>query len=496
MKAILASMAPKLRARLEVLLLAEKQDSGVALTSKLERLDIVLFSSLMPRGLQCMFMHIAQIEHMPGRAPMADIGNIVRHLMLRWNTDNVLFRMYQYSMPFVKHNRLQFPAFALVSQQDLHHMLNVVQNLMLGVHQWATKMPTWTTRHQLMSFFHKLLTGGSVFDLYIFLSSHVYLLRLALIENYVTFTSTCMPLEVSLMRCFVDSSYDHARVSRLVCYIVDNFRMTALQEELDFAKLEARAQVAIERCNRTCRSMQNIHGGKLHEVKIELERSTFQLAMQTPRVGGIHGMQLLHAARSHDLLQIAAMHEMQSRVVRYPLPVQLQEQQYAFMAAQVGSVMGVQNRTILHICLRCHSGRSVTHGNMRVVHGEAPMCIQCSSNHFTIAVQTLGCIVRVHRASYYFCRFCASVHKWNGNPASFFMCVEARKPPGVKASRACAVCYRLQTTSSVSVLDVKLGVRCSVWLCARHLPAAAQLAYVHDVASLGCLLKHRAQEGW
>ena len=95
-------------------------------------------------------------------------------------------------------------------------------------------------------------------DLYIFLSSHMYLLRLALIENFITFTNTYMPLEVSLMRCFVDSSYDHARVSRLVRYIVDNFRMTALQENLDFAHLEAKAQIAIERRNRTCRSMQNI----------------------------------------------------------------------------------------------------------------------------------------------------------------------------------------------------------------------------------------------
>ena len=44
-------------------------------------------------------------------------------------------------------------------------------------------MPTWTTRHQLLRFFQNLLTRGSSMDLYIFLSSHMYLLRLALIEN-------------------------------------------------------------------------------------------------------------------------------------------------------------------------------------------------------------------------------------------------------------------------------------------------------------------------
>jgi hypothetical protein len=256
----LPDVAPEIGARIQMLLLAEKHESGLALTSKLEQLDIVLFASLLPRAVQCFFLEVVKIEHLPGRAPMKDIGNIVRRLMLRWNSNEVLFRMYQYSMPFVKHNRLQFPAFEHISMQDLHHMLNVVQNLTLGVQQGATKMPTWTTRHQLLRFFQNLLTRGSSMDLYIFLSSHMYLLRLALIENFITFTNTYMPLEVSLMRCFVDSSYDHARVSRLVRYIVDNFRMTALQENLDFARLEAKAQIAIERCNRTCRSMQNISG--------------------------------------------------------------------------------------------------------------------------------------------------------------------------------------------------------------------------------------------
>jgi hypothetical protein len=370
---LVASMAPELGACLELLLLAEKHDSGEVLTSKLEQLDIVLFASFMPRELQCFFMRTVKIEHMPGRAPIADIGNIVRRLMLRWSTDCVLYRMYQYSMPFVKHNRLQFPAFGLVSKQDLQHMLNVVQNLMLGVQRWATKIPTWTTRYQLLGFFHGLLTRGSASDLYIFLSSHMYLLRLALIENFVTFTNTCMPLEVSLMRCFVDSSYDHARVSRLVRYIVDNFRMTALQEDLDFAQLELRAQVAIERCNRTCRSMQNIQGPQPRENRVELRRSTFQRALQVPRLAGIHGLELWQAASSHGLLELAAMHEVQSRVVRYALPVALQEQQYAFMAAEVGSSMGVHNRSLLHLCLRCHYRRTVTHGNMRVVHGDAPV---------------------------------------------------------------------------------------------------------------------------
>ncbi len=60
----------------------------------------------------------------------------------------------------------------------------------------------------------------------------------------MTLSRSYMPLEVSLMRWFIDPSYDHARVSRLVRYIVDNFRISALQEDLDFARLESKFVLA------------------------------------------------------------------------------------------------------------------------------------------------------------------------------------------------------------------------------------------------------------
>ena len=491
--ALLPDVAPEIRERIEQLLLAEKHESGGALADKLRQLDIVLFAALMPRALQCFFLRVVRIEHLPGRAPVRDIGNIVRRLMLKWGSKDVLFRMYQYSMPFVKHNRLQFPAFEHTSMQEMHHMLHVVQNLTLGVQQGAAKMPVWTTRLQLLRFFHNLLSRGSSMDLYVFLSSHMYLLRLALIENFITFSNTCMPLEVSLMRCFVDSSYDHARVSRLVRYIVDNFRMTALQEDLDFARLEAKAQVAIERCNRTCRSMQNINGPHEAQRALEFDRRVFAEALRAPRLGGIHGLQLLHAASERPLLQLAAMHDMQSRIMRYPLPVELQQQQFQFMAASADALQGIHRRSVLHVCLRCHDKHLTAPGNMRVVHGDSPMCVHCSSNQFTAAVQTLGCIVRVQKTSYYFCHFCAAVHAWTGSPESFYKCVLEQRRPRAHVSRACGVCYRAQTTSSVSVFDARLGVQSTVWLCARHLPSAVQLAYVYDIASLKRLVAHKAR---
>jgi hypothetical protein len=416
-------------------------------------------------------------------------------MLLRSGSTETLFRMYSHSMPFVKHNRLQFPPFEQVALQDMQHMLAAIQNLTLGSAQGVTKMPVWTTRRQLMAFFHELLTRGSAMDLYLFLSAHLYLLRLALIEYFIVFTNRYMPLEVSLMRWFIDRSYDHARVSRLVRYIVDNFRINALQEDLDFARLEAKAQTAIERCNRTCRSMQNFHLVQEGQRNAAAHEPAFAAAMRAPRLAGLHGLGLLAAARTRPLLELAAVHDLQIRVVRFPLPVELQLQQYNLV--RDSKLEGLKHRSLLYICLRCHEQHPTAAGNMRLIHGQPPLCVNCLSNAFTVCVQTLGCIVRVRSTSYYFCRFCASVHAWDGSAVAFYQCARGAlgahgdAPPARPAPQGCVVCFRNQGCSAVHVFDTRLGVRTPAWLCGRHMPPAAQLEYAHDIAALRELLRCR-----
>lgn len=211
--------------------------------------------------------------------------------------------------------------------------------------------------------------------------------------------------------------------------------------------------------------------------------------MRQARIAGLHGLELLHAARAQPLLALAAAHDFQSRVVRFPLPVEIQQQQYQFIRTAGRALDGVRYRTLLYLCLRCHEKHPTASGNMRLVHGQSPLCVHCLSNAFTVCVQTLGCIVRVRKHSYYFCRFCAGVHAWTGNAETFFKCTH--QPERRPESHACVVCYRPHMVSPVSVFDNKLGVRSTAWLCARHLPPAPQLAYVHDVESLRQLLKHK-----
>ena len=485
-----AALHPALRAELARLLLAEKQEAGAALSAKLERLDAVLFCSLLAPALQPRFLALLEPAHLPGRGRVQDIGHIVRRMLLRSVSSDVLFRMYTHSMPFVKHNRMQFPAFKHVALQDMQHMLVAIQNLTLGSAQGVAKMPVWTTRRQLMRFFHELLTRGSAADLHVFLASHLYLLRLALIEQFIVFTNRYMPLEVSLMRCFIDPSYDHARVSRLVRYIVDNFRISALQEDLDFARLEAKAQTAIERCNRTCRSMQNFHHIREGQRNAAAHEPTFAAAMRVPRLAGLDGLGLLAATRTQPLLALAAAHDVQNRIVRFQLPVELQHQQYALVRAS--KLEGFKHRSLLYVCLRCHEQHPTSAGNMRLIHGQSPLCVHCLSNSFTVCIQTLGCIVRVRSTSYYFCRFCASVHAWSGSAAAFYRCAEQSESLARPLlAQGCVVCLRAQGCTAVPVFDSRLGVRTHAFLCGRHMPAAAQLEYCHDAVALRELLRGR-----
>jgi hypothetical protein len=155
-------------------------------------------------------------------------------------------------MPFIKHNRLNFPCMKYVSKSFVQHMMQVISLTCLGLHRASSKKPTWTIRRKLFCFFSNLYTRGSLRDIFLFCQEHTYLLRLSLMEHFMAFTKTNMSQEIRLMQEHVAKSHDFARIQRLVEYITDNFRMTCLQNEtLCWRLVEAKAQVCVERCNRS-----------------------------------------------------------------------------------------------------------------------------------------------------------------------------------------------------------------------------------------------------
>ena len=120
-------------------------------------------------------------------------------------------------MPFIKHNRLNFPPRRNVSKSLLKHLLQIMAITCLGLHSPASKKPVWHIRRQLFKVFTQLQTQGSLADIYLFCQQHNYVMRLALMENFVHFTAKHMSIEMEFVRSLMLIGYDHGKVERLVC---------------------------------------------------------------------------------------------------------------------------------------------------------------------------------------------------------------------------------------------------------------------------------------
>ena len=106
-----------LRQRIERLLLLQLQGQDTQ-----HELDSYLHIANLPwcsiDHAQARFL-ITRPDDLVNASNIPDIGQIVRRLLLRWPDNSIIFRMYQYSMPFVKHNRLNFPPLRHTSVADV-----------------------------------------------------------------------------------------------------------------------------------------------------------------------------------------------------------------------------------------------------------------------------------------------------------------------------------------------------------------------------------------
>jgi hypothetical protein len=478
-------MHPTIAACIEHLL--EQQKKGVDVQAQL---DAQLTISLLPTSLQQLFVTQIQLrpEYLLHADQVQDVGHIVRDIMMLKQRNDVLFKLYQYTMPFIKHNRLNFPPMQCTSKAVLMHMVQVMALTCLGLYSAQHKTPTWNIRRQLFVFFTNLLTRGSTRDIYIFCQGHTYMLRLALMEHFVYFTSRHMALEMPLLLRCTGTFYNHERTQRLVQYITDHFRTTALQnDELDWELIEAKAHLSVERCNRTCKSQQ-LHGrGKHVNVADTMGVGAFKRALAEQRVDVLN-MHEPHACTS--VLTAAARWGLSRAVRKYPLPVLIQHAQFTHIERM--SLM-TNNRTIvarslLHVCLRCNQKHPHAKGDMRIQYPDRPICRHCNSSSYVCVADTLGHLVSVYGNYYHFCIDCSRVHIWRGTGTELGKCPWSTEQSGPR--RHCAVCLRTVLLTAAAVFDKKLGIVQQLFLCSKHSPPSTLMRSVHDLAALRCLVKH------
>lgn len=478
---------PAVASRIEDLLLQQKKGADVQ-----AQIDAQLTLALLPLETQEVFVtrRIAlREEQLLHAEQVQDIGHIVRDIMMLKQRNDVLFKLYQYTMPFIKHNRLNFPPMQCTSKTVLMHMLQVIALTCLGLYSPQHKTPTLHIRRQLFAFFTHLATRGSARDIYVFCQAHTYLLRLALMEHFVYFTSRHMALEMPQLLACTGTFYDHARTQRLVQYITDHFRTSALQNEtVDWALVERKAQLSVERCNRTCKSQQLPARAREACVAHFMPVGAFRRAVDAPRVDA-RSLQAVMA--QSDVLTAAARWGLSRAVRKYPLPVLLQHKQFAHVqqTSQAANKRTIVVRSLVYVCLRCNQRHPHAKDDMRIQFPDRPLCRHCSSSAYVCVADTLGHLVRVYDNYYYYCTTCSRVHIWRGTGSETAQCPWGAEPADAPR-RTCAVCVRTMMLSNVQVFDQRLGVFQNLSLCSKHCPPAPLMHSVHDLRALRRLIAH------
>ena len=190
---------------------------------------------------------VLQVHHMP------DIGIHVRNIVMRQKPVDTLGKLIQFSMPYIKHNRLSFPAYTEDVRTWTPAAIQITLGMLLGLFSEKLRKPTWSNRVRIVGTFYTLLVHGTYADLYLFCVENLSLLRLAVIEYYCTFVSKNLPAEMEV-QSLQFGGYS-GNTMRQIILIVNQFRQDNLQDDaIDWAQLNCKAQQSIEKCNRCCKN--------------------------------------------------------------------------------------------------------------------------------------------------------------------------------------------------------------------------------------------------
>jgi len=382
--------------------------------------------------------HTFQACHLP------DIGREVRCMILRsFDGESQLLHLMRYSMPYIKHNRLSFFPFKSVRVGTLRDVLRLQLATCLGLHSECSKKPTWRLRVQLIAMFTKLLAVGTPMDMHIFCCAHVPLLRISLIECYVHFVERNMPVEAKMQHNLFGIDANPSVIFRQIKNVADLFRQTQFQgTHLDWDSVNAKAQAAVERCNRCCKG-----------VAVEQGR------LESPQCAD------------------AATHVQCNALPFNVAFLQCQQLQRRLARDTVACV----NSCFFYACTRC--SRNVPDKRLRTAENNTVVCAGCQSSEFITKINIIGKIVCIARRKFYLCPFCMVVHEWKSSGFELTCCSLSAQPQ--KPSRQCVICgYSNSSLTTVAVLDSHIGVMQYVRLCGRHTPYEHQMKFVHDLGSL------------
>lgn len=407
-----------------------------------------------------------------------DLGNHIRALSAHnFVSTNVFSRLIQYSLPYVKHNRLTFPKYEDVNSLMLMHMVQYITACCLGLHQANCKKPLWQLRYRIIMYVYTLLSFGSCKDLYEFCCQNLNLLRISLIEYFIVHVQENMPCEYESMQYLFGTKTNIAYVFSQFKQNINAFRGLHMQSpSLQWNVLNAKAHCIIEKCNRICKGKPRLgikaFGSFMSSVDNDLLRSALKHEFWSDR----HKSAKLEILCS-KLRQNICFSLLPKNIVQ----LQIRALEYAMKRDSVSHA----NSFNLHVCVKCCENKQLRSKNLlRTNSDRQAYCNHCCSADHIICVNTLGRIVQCYDNKYYYCPFCLQVHTWHGTSTEFSNCIFKAEVVNRSSHRMCAVCERQHNLHPFDVLDSNLGVQQHLHLCGKHQPYSHQLAYIHDLDSL------------
>lgn len=434
--------------------------------------------------------HFVLLEHdVFSSKHLVDIGRNIRQIILGDIAGDTFSHLIFFSLPYLKHNRLTLPQVSDTKFLDLQSCLRILCASCLGMLQPRSKKPPWGIRVQLQVLTHQLLVNGTHNDLHTFFKHHLPLLRISLIEYVIFFMRENMDIERRVFEQIFSVHDRSALQFDEMLNLINNFRIQAYDGPvLDTARLNEKAMLMLERCNRMCTCKKNptsifdqTHVSTAHMFSVDM-RTHFGIAMHEPYA---RSRLLLHAMHSDlSFSHTACIAQIQRSVSMHALPATLHTRQLrALKSIYDRHYLKAIYATRCSVCLLCGLKHGMLDDKMRIQDNGAVFCSGCDSSQYVMCINTLGMLLKIRGVLLFWCPCCCIVHRWLATGYDCSACAFARHAVPVPP-KECLVCRKRNGLQDVEVLEADAGFMCTLTLCYKHRPWDYQLKWVCDLDSL------------
>ena len=430
---------------------------------------------------------VFNVQHLP------DIGYYIRQLSINRNiSENVMCRIIQYSLPYVKHNRLNFPRYADVPQKALIELIQITLAMLMSIYPHSTKHALWQLRFKIYVYTYILISQGNKYDQYLWCINNINLIRIGMIEYFVYFVNKNMPAEFEVLQSLFGASNSVQVTFRQFLVNIEYFRTQNLQSlNLNWVQINKKSHYIIERCNRLCKTKPKMMSNCMKYPSSMHYAQDINSILETPRCKHPCNAKMFNPDISFENMQ--QVYHIHQNIYVQKLPRSIwQIQRNSLLQMMRTDSFLYRDCMYLYICFRCIHMHPNILPQMRIDTYQNRYCQFCDQSDAIKPINVLGQIASVFEKRYYFCHQCLLVHEWTSSGCEFFTCPFFKTEKKVEKSD-CLLCKRSLNVNNIDVLDSHLGVMHSIALCTRHIPREHQMQYIYCLSALVQCLKKRQE---